>query len=634
MTSARDGPFVQLLDLIVFTVCIGLAWPNPAWGGPWLARLEKEFTSVTGNKRIALIAIGGITIFLRVALIWLMPVPQPQIHDEFSNLLAGDTLAQGRLTNPSHPLSMFFDTFHVIQHPTYASIYPPAQGAVLAVGQLLGHPWIGVLLSTAVMCVAMTWMLQGWLPPAWALLGGTLVVLRFGIFSYWMNSYWGGSVAAAGAALVLGTVPRILDHPRKRYAVVLGLGAAILAISRPVEGFIFCMPVAAGLLWCYARQPGSGRSLWLKRIFAPLVPIMICVVGFVAYYNWRVTANPLVFPHFIEQQDYVTTPVFLWQKVKPPLAYANEQFNVFYNQWMPSLYRTGWSEALLVSRNKAIEFWEFFIGPALSIPLLAIPWMMGDRKTRLLLIQLGLSSAGLLAVVWFHPHYAAPLMADVMLLVMLGMRHLHGWRYRDRPIGEGLVRLIVLFNLLIPAVYLITIQFSLLTGFWAFTPGDSPAKGILALLATVLVLILLRLRSGGTAGSPTQWSKTFQFLELPVLILVVWQVCVAQLNLHFVFYPYSSGSSLTSRVAVEKHLVSLPGEHLVLVKYSPNHFVHNELVYNKADIDHASIVWARDIPGKDLSPLLAYFRNRDVWVLEPDANPLRLYRYSSQNPGH
>jgi hypothetical protein len=77
-------------------------------------------------------------------------------------------------------------------------------------------------------------------------------------------------------------------------------------------------------------------------------------------------------------------------------------------------------------------------------------------------------------------------------------------------------------------------------------------------------------------------------------------------------------------------LAALPGEHLVLVRYSKDHNSGEEYVYNDADIDLAKTVWAREIPGKDLAPLFNYFRNRDVWVYEPDEDDGTVTHYVPQ----
>ena len=69
-------------------------------------------------------------------------------------------------------------------------MYFPGQGLVLAASKLFfGNPWIGLLIVSALMCAALCWMLQAWLPPSWALLGGVIAVLRLGVFSYWTNTY-------------------------------------------------------------------------------------------------------------------------------------------------------------------------------------------------------------------------------------------------------------------------------------------------------------------------------------------------------------------------------------------------------------------------------------------------------------
>ena len=147
----------------------------------WQPRLAALVTRVAGNTRFCIIGLAALPLLLRFALLAAHPVPLPANYDEFSHLLVADTLLHARLANPAHPMARFFETFFVLQDPSYSSIYPIGLGFSMAFGKLLfGLPWAGVLLTTAAFCGACYWMLRGWTTPLWSLGGGLLAVSIYG----------------------------------------------------------------------------------------------------------------------------------------------------------------------------------------------------------------------------------------------------------------------------------------------------------------------------------------------------------------------------------------------------------------------------------------------------------------------
>jgi hypothetical protein len=548
-----------------FAALLILALLTPRLGDAIFTAIERWGVRLANRKTLAVVAAGIAAVVLRLSLAPFGPlVPVPHVHDEMSYLLAADTFAHGRLTNPPHPLQIFFDTIHVNQIPTYMSKYPPAQGAVLAIGQILGSPWIGVLLSIAVMCAAIVWMLQGWIPARWALLGGVLVVARYAAGNYWVDSYWGGAVAATGGALALGALPRIIRHQRPRDAVILGIGAAILANSRPFEGLFFFLPVGVALVLWLAGRRAPSLTISLPRVVLPLATVLTLTATFIGYYNWRLTGHPSLFPYVLNNQTYSSTPNFVWQNLRPSLHYANAQFDEYYNDWMHSIFTQtrfdGWRSGLAHEYQAKVQaFQKYFLPLEFLLPLAAaLPWLIRDRRFWRLFAPAAVCFAALTTVVWFEPHYAAPLVAGLIAMLVQALRHIRQWNWRGRPIGIGLTRAVVLFVL-------------------AATPFRIAAS----------------FREAAADPSIEQMACRVRFLQ---------------------------------------QLQATPGQHLVLAHYDEGHDAGQEWVYNRADIDAAKVVWAREIPGVDMQPLLNYFRGREIWRVDADSEPPELSEFSAAAP--
>lgn len=234
---------VELLQFLAVALVTTLALAR--FGIAENPKFNDKIRQIALNRRFIISTIGCLTILGCVAVAGLIHEPVPRIQDEFSYLLMSETLASGHLSNSTPPLPEFFDTFHVLMHPVYASKYFPAQGLFLAIGEkLTGHPAVGVWLSSALACAATCWMLQAWIGPVWGLLGGLIMTIQIGVFSYWSQSYWGGMVAALGGALFFGAVRRLWEQLSWRNALLMAAGLVILANSRPLEGLLAALPLS------------------------------------------------------------------------------------------------------------------------------------------------------------------------------------------------------------------------------------------------------------------------------------------------------------------------------------------------------------------------------------------------------
>jgi hypothetical protein len=401
------GDLVEL-GLAALFAALALVWR------PWLEPYAAKFA----QKPVwSILLLAALPVALRLALLPHHPAPVPDIYDEFSHLLVADTLRHFRLANPAHPFHRFFETFFVLQEPTYSSIYPVGQGMALALGWMIfGTPWAGVVLAAAALCALCYWMLRGWTTPGWALTGGLVAVMEFGPLNQWMNGYWGGALPAAAGCLVFGALPRLRRGARLRDGVLLGAGLAIHLLTRPYESVYLALCVMLFLLPVWRR---------VTRALLAAALVVLPAAGLTLLQNKQVTGSWTTLPYALSQYQYGVPAALTLEASPAPHRELTREQELDYK--MQLSFRGDRAETVgsyLLRLAYRIRYYRFFFMPPLYVALPFFFVALRQRRFVWVMVCPLIFALGVNFFPAFQYHYMAGVTCLFVLIGVTGLERL------------------------------------------------------------------------------------------------------------------------------------------------------------------------------------------------------------------
>jgi hypothetical protein len=609
-------------------------------GSRWLAgdfRRIEWVRRVAAKRRVVAAAVGCATFLGCLAVVGVLHEPVPCSHDEFSYLLMSNTFASGHVANPAPPLPEFFDTFHVLVRPVYISKYYPAQGIFLAIGEkLTGHPAVGIWLGSALACVATCWMLQAWVGLVWGLVGGLLLMLQWGVYSYWSQSYYGGMVAAFGGALFFGALRRLWDGFSWRNAIWMGTGLVILVNSRPLEGLL-----AAGiggtvfLVRVWRQRQWTNMAFW-RQLAIPAGAVLLLGAAATLAYNHATTGSAFLPPYLEHERQYQVTPPFIFLGERPKITYSSPVLQNYYEGPERLAYESSRQFFPCALAQILKDWWFFYCGILFSLPLL-IPVLL--RRGWICGLQIALLAGFVLlpAGAYFDNMWAGSLV-DLLVVVQV-------------------VLLWLVFDGVWPRLAISITAAMLLLGSvckWWFPHYSAPAACMVWYLQIEGLCRMWHWRpqtgvedrasrrrkrreSVGRSGTQTLG------LALRYLVCLLPLACLLTLGARVAFRLHGGMDEEAvpefralvtdqnewslKRAALKRWLEGQSGPQLVFVRYAPAHNTLMEWVYNDADLPHSKVVWARDLGAEHNRLLLQQMPGRTVWSLETDRRDPQLVPY-------
>jgi hypothetical protein len=181
----------------------------------------------------------------------------------------------------------------------------------------------------------------------------------------------------------------------------------------------------------------AHRNFW--RVMLTAAGAWLLIGAWMGYYNFRVTGSPVRMPFVEYSAQYDVYPKFWFLPARPPPPYRNDVMRRLHTDWERGDYdrmRT-MRGICAVASTRLWQFIAINTQPlVLLIPLLAAVALGRNPRFRWVWLAMGVFLAGILAEAWLLPHYAAPAIPVVLLLIVAGWQWLGEWRPGNTKAGQ------------------------------------------------------------------------------------------------------------------------------------------------------------------------------------------------------
>ena len=235
-------------------------------------------------------SIGGIAALLATGVALLVHGGAPTSVDEMAQLLHARALAGGRLTLPLEGSeAAWLIQNGIVTLNGWVSIYPPLHTVLLALGFLVGAPWLVGPIGIGVASGATVWSAERLMGAGVGRVGGVLLLVS----PFWLllgGTYLSHATAAAALALVLWTGLRARDGGIG-WALATGVSVGAAVATRPWIGLACSLAILLALWLPSTVRSTITPAAFVRRVAAVVVgglPFAVCIF----WWNDRLFGSP------------------------------------------------------------------------------------------------------------------------------------------------------------------------------------------------------------------------------------------------------------------------------------------------------------------------------------------------------